>query len=140
MAGNHSGLAPVVDQVIPFFSYPNEMCQIIYTINAIQHLHTRPRNIVKNRGHFPSDEAAKKLFFLASRNITNDWKMPPRTSKEAINQFAIFGDRFTAFVQQDHESTTTSYTTIRILPMDSKPLQNPLLQQACTYHNSLVLI
>ncbi len=57
----------------------------------------RLRKIVKNRGHFPSDEAATKLLFLALRNITKDWKMPPRTWKEASNQFAIvFGERFTA--------------------------------------------
>jgi transposase-like protein len=31
------------------------------------------------------------------RNIVKDWKMPPRTWKEAANQFAImFGERFTA--------------------------------------------
>ena len=45
----------------------------------------------------PSDEAATKLLFLALRNIVKDWKMPPRTWKEAANQFAIvFGERFTA--------------------------------------------
>ena len=56
----------------------------------------RLRKIVKNRGHFPSDEAATKLLFLALRNIAKDWKMPQRTWKQAANQFAImFGDRFT---------------------------------------------
>jgi transposase-like protein len=34
---------------------------------------------VKNRGHFPSDEAASKLLYLALRNIEKDWKMPPIT-------------------------------------------------------------
>jgi len=34
---------------------------------------------------------------MALRNIVKDWKMPPRTWKEAANQFAIiFGERFTA--------------------------------------------
>lgn len=59
------------------------------------------RKTVTNRGHFPSDvaqnlllpEAATKFLFLALRNITKGWMMPPRTSKNAANQFAIlFGE------------------------------------------------
>jgi putative transposase len=83
-------------QVIPFFAYPPEVRTIIYTTNAIESLHMRLRKIVKNRGHFPSDEAATKLLFLALRNIEKDWKMPQRTWKQAANQFAVmFGERFT---------------------------------------------
>jgi putative transposase len=54
----------------------------------------RLRKIVKNRGHFPTDEAATKLLFLALRNIEKDWNMPPPTWKQAANQFVImFGER-----------------------------------------------
>mgnify|MGYP001274276491 CR=1 FL=1 len=50
----------------------------------------------KTRGHFPSDEAATKLLYLALRNISKKWNMPPRILNEAANQFAImFGQRFT---------------------------------------------
>lgn len=84
-------------QVIPFFAYPPEVRKIIYTTNAIESLNMQLRKIVKNRGHFPNDEAATKLLYLALRNIVKDWKMPPRTWKEAANQFAImFDQRFTA--------------------------------------------
>jgi transposase-like protein len=83
------------EQMIPFFPYPPEICSIIYTTNAIASLHMRLRNIVKNRGHFPSDEAATKLLYLALRNIEKDQKMP-RIWKIAANQFAIlFGERLT---------------------------------------------
>lgn len=83
-------------QVIPFFAYPPEVRTIIYTTNAIESLHMRLRKIVKNRGHFPGDDAASKLLYLALRNIEKDWKMPQRTWKQAANQFAImFGERFT---------------------------------------------
>lgn len=83
-------------QVIPFFAYPPEVRTIIYTTNAIESLHMRLRKIVNNRGHFPSDDAASKLLYLAMRNIEKDWKMPQRTWKQAANQFAImFGERFT---------------------------------------------
>ncbi|MBV8048773.1 MAG: IS256 family transposase [Paludibacterium sp.] len=84
------------EQVIPFFAYPPEVRKIIYTTNAIESMHMQLRKIVKNRGHFPSDEAASKLLYLALRNIEKDWKMPPITWKQAANQFAIlYGERFT---------------------------------------------
>jgi putative transposase len=84
-------------QVIPFFAYPVEVRKILYTTNAIESLHMQVRKIVKNRGHFPSDEAATKLLFLALRNIARKWTMPFHAWRAAANQFAIvFGDRFTA--------------------------------------------
>jgi putative transposase len=60
--------------VIPFFAYPPE---------------------VRIRGHFPNDEAAMKLIWLQLREITKNWKMPPREWAAAKAQFAVvFGDRF----------------------------------------------
>lgn len=87
----------VWEKVIPFFAYPLEIRKIIYTTNAIESLHMQLRKVLKNRGHFPSDEAATKLIYLAIRNITKKWKNPPVTSKLAATQFAIqFGERFFA--------------------------------------------
>ena len=83
------------EQVIPFFAYPAEVRKIIYTTNAIESLNMQLRKIIKTRGHFPSDEAATKLLYLALRNITAKWKSPPLHWKAAANQFAIqFGTRF----------------------------------------------
>lgn len=63
---------------------------------AIESVHARRRKIIKTRGHFPSDEAATKLIWLALRNITADWSRATREWKAAMNQFAIlYGDRFT---------------------------------------------
>lgn len=85
----------VWEQVIPFFAYPPEIRKIIYTTNAIESLHMQLRKVLKTRGHFPSDQAATKLIFLALRNITKKWKNPPITWKLAATQFAIqFGERF----------------------------------------------
>src|SRR5712671_1196209 len=64
-------------QVIPFFAYPAEVRKIIYTTNAIESLNMQLRKIIKTRSHFPSDEAATKLLYLALRNITAKWKAPP---------------------------------------------------------------
>jgi putative transposase len=84
-------------QSIPFVAYPHPVRRIIYTTNAIESLNMCLRKIVKNRGHFPSDEAATKLLYLALRNLSKKWTMPQRPWKEAANQFAIiFGERFTA--------------------------------------------
>jgi putative transposase len=46
---------------------------VIYTTNAIESINARLRKIIKTRGHFPSDDAASKLIWLALRNITAEW-------------------------------------------------------------------
>ena len=84
------------DRVIPFFAFSPAVRRVIYTTNAIESLHSRLRKIIKTRGHFPSDEAATKLIWLALRNITADWGRAAKEWKEAMNQFAIaYGERFT---------------------------------------------
>ncbi len=51
---------------------------------------------LKTRRHFPSDDAATKLNWLALRNITEDWGRAANNWKSAMNQFAIlYEDRFT---------------------------------------------
>lgn len=85
------------EHVTPFFVFPPDIRRVIYTTNAIESLNMQLRKIIKTRGHFPNDEAAIKLLWLALRNVlaksvrtTFDWKA-------AMNQFAIlFGERFTA--------------------------------------------
>jgi transposase-like protein len=84
------------DRVIPFFAFPPLVRKVIYTTNAIESINARLRKILKTRGHFPSDDAATKLMWLALRNITADWGRAAKDWKEAMNQFAIlYGDRFT---------------------------------------------
>ncbi|MGC8604832.1 MAG: IS256 family transposase [Desulfomonilaceae bacterium] len=77
------------ERVIPFFIYPHEIRKIIYTTNAIESLNMTLRKIIKNRGHFPSDESATKLIYLALRNATTKWTMPLKDWKKALTQFAI---------------------------------------------------
>ena len=81
--------------VIPFFAFPPQIRRVIYTTNAIESVHARLRKIIKTRSHFPSDEAATKLIFLALKNITADWGRAAPDWKQAMNQFAVlFEDRF----------------------------------------------
>ncbi len=83
-------------QVTPFFAFPPAVRKLIYTTNAIESLHMRLRKIIKTRGHFPTDDAATKLLWLAIRNATKDTVRSAHAWHEAMNQFAIFfGDRFT---------------------------------------------
>jgi len=75
--------------IIPFFAYPPEIRKAIYTTNAVESLNMSLRKVLKNKAAFPSDEAVKKILFLALRNISQKWSMPIRDWGQAINQFSI---------------------------------------------------
>ena len=83
-------------QVIPFFAFPPDVRRVIYTTNILESVNARIRKVIKTRGHFPTDEAATKLIWLALRNITAQWTTKAaRHWRETVHQFAIlFGDRF----------------------------------------------
>jgi len=57
------------ERFIPFLAFPPEVRRIIYTTNAIESLNYQLRKIIKNRGHFPNDDAVVKLLWLAIRDI-----------------------------------------------------------------------
>lgn len=83
------------DGVIPFLAYPDYIRRAIYTTNAIESLNHSLRKITKQRGSFPSDEAALKLLYLGLQNAKKKWTMPIWQWKDALNQFAVvFADRF----------------------------------------------
>jgi putative transposase len=77
------------ERVRPFFAFPREVRRILYTTNAIESLNYQLRKIIRSKGHFPSEEAATKLLFLALRNAEKKWLMPPKTWLSAMNQFNI---------------------------------------------------
>ena len=82
-------------EVIPFFAFSTEVRKIIYTTNAIESLHSQVRKTIRNKGHFPNDEAAIKLIYLSLRQIEAKWKRPPIQWHAAKAQLAIqFGERF----------------------------------------------
>ena len=77
-------------QVIPFFAFPPDVRRVIYTTNILESVHARIRKVIKTRGHFPSDEAATKLIWLALRHITASWTTKAaRHWRETVHQFAI---------------------------------------------------
>src|SRR5450631_1065480 len=95
------------DQFVPFLEFDSAIRKVIYTTNAIESVNFQLRKIIKNRGHFPGDEAAIKLLYLGIRNITGrhidgDGLVRQRGErgtgtygwKAAMNAFAVaFGDR-----------------------------------------------
>lgn len=82
-------------RVIPFFDYPSDIRKVIYTTNIIESLNRTLRKAVKNRGHFPTEDAVMKVLYLAIKGVSKKWTMPIRDWKRALNQFAIrFSDRF----------------------------------------------
>jgi transposase-like protein len=85
--------------VIPFFAFPPDVRRLIYTTNSLESVHAQLRKIIKTRGHFPTDEAATKLLWLALRNITAKWERTAYYWRPAMNQFAIlYEGRFTPAV------------------------------------------
>jgi transposase-like protein len=84
------------ENVTPFFVFPPDIRRVVYTTNAIESLNMQLRKIIKTRGHFPNDEAAIKLLWLALRNVLNKSVRTAFDWSSAMNQFAIlFGERFT---------------------------------------------
>ena len=82
------------DRVIPFFGYPPAIRKVIYTTNAIESVNRQLRKTLKTRGALPSDEAARKLLYLALRRASRKWTRPIHDWKAALNRFAIeFEDR-----------------------------------------------
>jgi putative transposase len=75
--------------VIPFFAFPPDIRRLIYTTNSLESVHAQVRKIIKTRGHFPNDEAATKLIWLALRTITAKWARTLYYWRAAMNQFAI---------------------------------------------------
>jgi putative transposase len=95
------------DQFVPFLEFDSAIRKVIYTTNAIESVNFQLRKITKNRGHFPSDDAAVKLLYLGIRNISGrhidgDGLVLERGLrgtgtygwKSAMNAFSVaFGDR-----------------------------------------------
>ncbi len=75
-------------RVIPFFEFPEEIRRIVYTTNAVESLHMTLRKVTKNRGSFPTQEAAIKLIYLAVQNVSKKWHTV-QNWREALRQFTI---------------------------------------------------
>jgi len=81
------------------FNYPEDIRRAIYTTNAIESLNSVIRKAIKKRKLFPTDDAAKKVVYLAIQQASKKWTLPIRDWKAALNRFMIeFEDRLTDYV------------------------------------------
>jgi putative transposase len=81
------------EHVTPFLAFPPEVRRVIYTTNAIEALNRQLRKAVKTKGHFPNEDAARKLIYLALVNAVPQWTRC-RNWTTALLAFKIhFGDR-----------------------------------------------
>lgn len=81
----------------PFLAFPLELRRIVYTTNAIESLNARFRNAVRRRGHFPNEQAALKVLYLAARQRQHNRSNPTGETagwKSILNVLAMtYGDR-----------------------------------------------
>jgi len=84
-------------EFVPFFAFPVEIRKIIYTTNGIESLNARFRQATNRRGHFPNEQAALKVLYLAVKE-----RRPNRANpngqingwKQILNVLAMtYGDR-----------------------------------------------
>ncbi|MEN9934196.1 MAG: hypothetical protein RLZZ387_775, partial [Chloroflexota bacterium] len=70
---------------------------LAYVTNTIEGYNRQLRTVIKSKGAFPTAEAARKLLFLVTRDVTRKWTMPPQNWAHVLNQLAIrFEGRFPA--------------------------------------------
>lgn len=77
------------ERVVPFLDFAPDLRRILYTTNAIESFNARVRKLVNGKGHFPTDDAAYKLIYLAIVAAEKRWTRPPKGWSRALNQLAI---------------------------------------------------
>ena len=81
------------------YHYPADIRKVIYTTNAIESLNSVIRKATRKRKLFPTDDAAKKVIYLAIEAASRKWTMPIRNWKPALNRFMImFEDRLVDYI------------------------------------------
>jgi putative transposase len=79
--------------ITPFLALPEELRRAVYTTNSIENLNRQIRKTIKTRGHFPDEQAATKLIYLAIQRAETRWRKPYNWTA-ALRALKIhFGDR-----------------------------------------------
>ena len=81
------------ERVIPFLAFPEEIRRIIYTTNSVESLHMQVRKTIKTRGHFPNDDAALRLIWLAISRAKTNWRTCYNWTQAMAVLRIHFGDR-----------------------------------------------
>lgn len=84
------------EQVSTLFEFPAAIRRVIYTTNAVEATNRSIRKVIKTKGAFPSEEAARKLIYLALMEAKRRWRHI-NGWKDAMNHMAIaFEERIAA--------------------------------------------
>jgi len=62
--------------IFSFLALPADLRRAVYTTNSIENLNRQIRKSIKIRGHFPDEQAATKLIYLAILRAEGAWKKP----------------------------------------------------------------
>jgi putative transposase len=81
------------EHVTPFMAFEPEVRRVIYTTNAIEALNRQLRKAIKTKGHFPTEDAARKLIYLAIGNAVPQWTRTRGWTKAMLAFKIHFGDR-----------------------------------------------
>ncbi len=82
------------EHVTPFLALPGELRKAVYTTNTIEALHRQIRKAIKTRGHFPDEQAATKLIYLALMRAEAKWQRNRAWTAARAGLKIHFGDRF----------------------------------------------
>ena len=81
------------EYITPFLAFEPEVRRVIYTTNAIEALNRQLRKAIKTKGSFPSEDAARKLVYLAIQNAVPQWTRTRGWTKALLAFKIHFGDR-----------------------------------------------
>ncbi|KYC99995.1 IS256 family transposase [Heyndrickxia sporothermodurans] len=76
-------------ELTAYFSYPVEIRKLIYTTNTIEAFHRQLRKVTKTKNAYPSDNALRKIVYLATVGVTEKWTIPVPGWLECRQQFDI---------------------------------------------------
>jgi putative transposase len=62
------------EHITPFLALPDDLRRVVYTTNTIEAMHRQIRKAIKTRGHFPDEQAATKLIYLAIERAETKWR------------------------------------------------------------------
>lgn len=84
-------------ELTSYFSYPYELRRLIYTTNIVEGYHRQLRKVTKTKNAYPTDDALRKIIYLATADLAKKWTMPLKDWAKCLSQFAIqFGERIPA--------------------------------------------
>ncbi len=99
--GDRGGRYPMIaeawrrdwEHITPFLALREPLRRVVYTTNTIEAMHRQIRKAIKTRGHFPDEQAATKLIYLAIERAETKWRSARHWTAALAALKIHFGDR-----------------------------------------------